>query len=45
MNKYVKKSVVVDAFQYFYNNEKSTEELKNNVGTDNCFLIVMESCI
>lgn len=37
MNKYVKKPVVVDAFQYFYNNEKSTEELKNNVGTDNCF--------
>lgn len=37
MNKYVKKPVIVDAFQYFYNNEKSTEELKNNVGTDNCF--------
>lgn len=37
MEKYIKKPVVVDAFQYFYNNEKSTEELKNNVGTDNCF--------
>lgn len=37
MNKYVKKPVIVDAFQYFYNNEKSTNELKNNVGIDNCF--------
>jgi len=37
MEKYIKKPVVVDAFQYFYNNEKSTEELKNNVGMDNCF--------
>nr|DAE18203.1 MAG TPA: PGDYG protein [Myoviridae sp. ctdNl2] len=37
MEKYIKKPVVVDAFQYFYNNEKSTEELKNHVGMDNCF--------
>ena len=37
MEKYIKKPVVVDAFQYFYNNEKSTEELKNHVEMDNCF--------
>lgn len=37
MRKYIKKPVTVEAFQFFYNDDASTEILKTEVGIDNCF--------